>query len=112
VAKEVITRLLDDLDGSEADETVRFGLDGRQYEIDLNTKNGEKLRKALAPYLEKARLAGGAGGGRRGSARRRGADRDFEPAAVREWAAKKGIPLSTRGRIPGDVVEKYKAAKK
>jgi hypothetical protein len=111
MAKEVITRLLDDLDGSPADETVRFGLDGRSYEIDLSTKNGEKLRKALAPYLDKARVAGSSGAGRRGG-RRRGADRDFEPSAVREWAAKKGIQLSTRGRIPSDVVEKYKAARK
>jgi hypothetical protein len=112
MAKEVITRLLDDLDGTPADETVRFALDGRSYEIDLNTKNGEKLRKALAPYIDKARSAGSGSGGRRGGARRRGADRDFEPSAVREWAAKKGIQLSTRGRIPSDVVEKYKAARK
>jgi hypothetical protein len=110
VAKEVITRLLDDLDGTDATETVRFALDGRQYEIDLSAKNGEKLRKALAPYVDKARVAGAT---RRGTAgRRRGADRDFEPAAVREWAAKKGIQLSTRGRIPSDVVERYKAARK
>jgi hypothetical protein len=109
VAKEVITRLLDDLDGSEAAETVRFALDGRQYEIDLSAKNSDKLRKVLAPYIESARASGSA---RRSGGRRRGPDRDFEPAAVREWAAKKGIQLSSRGRIPGDVVEKFKASRR
>jgi hypothetical protein len=110
MAKEVITRLLDDLDGGEATETVRFGLDGKQFEIDLNAKNSEKLRKALSPFVEKARSASSAPAGRRGAARRRGGDRDFEPSAVREWAAKKKIQLSSRGRIPGDIVEQYKAA--
>ena len=83
---------------------------GRSYEIDLNAKNAEKLRKALAPFIDYATPVRG-GASRGGASRRRGA-RDFEPAAVREWAAKKGIELSTRGRIPTDVVERYKAAKR
>ena len=52
MAKETITRLIDDLDRSEADETVKFGLDGVQYEIDLSTKNATKLREALKPYIK------------------------------------------------------------
>jgi len=52
VAKETITKLIDDLDGGEAHETVKFGLDGHSYEIDLSTKNANKLRNAMSPYLE------------------------------------------------------------
>ncbi len=63
MAKETITRLIDDLDGGEADETVKFGLDGVQYEIDLSKDNAAKLREALQPYVK----AGSAGLGRHGS---------------------------------------------
>lgn len=51
MAKETITRLIDDLDKSDADETVRFGLDGVEYEIDLSAKNAAKLRQLLEPYV-------------------------------------------------------------
>src|SRR4030095_16290944 len=70
VAKETITKLIDDLDGGEAHETVKFGLDGHSYEIDLSTKNANKLRNALAPYLDngtrisRATASVGRGGGR------------------------------------------------
>ncbi|HEX7096142.1 MAG TPA: Lsr2 family protein [Acidimicrobiales bacterium] len=111
MAKEVITRLLDDIDGTEAAETVRFGLDGRQYEIDLSAKNSEKLRKALAPFIEHARTARSSGS-RRSPGGRRSAERDFEPAAVRQWAAKRGIKVSSRGRIPAEILERYKASRR
>src|SRR5690242_10945219 len=52
VARETITKLIDDLDGGEALETVKFGLDGHSYEIDLSAKNATRLRTALAPYVE------------------------------------------------------------
>ena len=51
--------LADDLDGSEAEETVEFGLDGAFYEIDLSEDNAERLRDALAEYVEHARRSGG-----------------------------------------------------
>jgi hypothetical protein len=58
MAKTVIVKLTDDLDGSDADETVSFGLDGKMYEIDLNKKNATALRKAIGEYIEKGRASG------------------------------------------------------
>lgn len=59
MAQKVFVSLVDDIDGSEADETVEFGLDGVNYEIDLSAENAEELRDALAQYVEHARRAGG-----------------------------------------------------
>lgn len=112
MAQEVIMKLVDDLDGSEATETVLFGLDGESYEIDLSTKNAAALRKALDRYRNSARQssagrASSASGRRsRSKGRARG---DVDPKAVRIWAAENGIELSSRGRIPSGVLEQYKA---
>jgi hypothetical protein len=110
VAKETITKLIDDLDGGEAQETVKFGLDGHSYEIDLSTKNANKLRNALAPYLENGTRVGRAaatmrlGGGRgRGSAV---AERE-QNKAIRAWALRKGLDVAPRGRIKQEVVDQY-----
>ena len=46
MAQKIQTLLIDDLDGGEAEATVRFGLDGAEYEIDLNAEHTEALRKA------------------------------------------------------------------
>lgn len=59
MAQVTVVELVDDLDGSEADETVEFALDGAAYEIDLSATNAEELREALGPYVEAARRAGG-----------------------------------------------------
>ncbi len=64
MAKTVIVKLTDDIDGSDADETVHFALDGRSYEIDVSTANAAKLRDALRPFVERARTSGGQTGGR------------------------------------------------
>lgn len=112
MAKDVVVRLVDDLDGTDAEETVRFGLDGKQYEIDLSAKNAERLRKTLERYVEKARSGANGSGTRRGG-RKRAAQapaRDFDPAEVRRWAKSKRMKVSDRGRIPADVVEKFQAA--
>ncbi len=58
MAQTIIVQLVDDLDGSPADETVSFALDGKAYEIELSKKNAASLRKALSPYIEGARAAG------------------------------------------------------
>lgn len=115
MAQEVITKLIDDLDNSEAVETVSFGLDGDAYEIDLNAKNAAALRKALDRYIGVARSASAppatsaAGRRTRGKvARGRG---DVDPKLVRAWANENGIEISTRGRIPSDVLEQYKAGR-
>jgi hypothetical protein len=107
VAQKVVIELSDDLDGSEAVETVTFALDGRSYEIDLNEKNAGKLRKILAPYADAGRRQGG---GRRGPKRIAvGSDRP-NPVEVRTWAAAQGIEVAQRGRVPAEVIEKYQAA--
>jgi hypothetical protein len=114
VAQKVQVLLLDDLDGSEAEETVSFSIDGAAYEIDLSTGNANNLRDSLAKYVAAARKAGRTGGGRQTGGRSRpggGAaiDRD-QAAAIRAWAKKQGLQVSDRGRIPASIIEQYNAA--
>jgi len=109
MAQKIQTLFIDDLDGSEAEGTVRFGLDGAEYEIDLNAEHAQALRDALARYVGAARRAGGgtrrpARGGRR--ARADGVD----STEVREWAKAQGIEVKDRGRVPAELVVKFKAA--
>jgi Lsr2 len=113
VAKRTIHVLVDDIDGGEADETVKFGIDGIQYEIDLSKKNANKLRDVLAPYISSGSKVGRGGvlaGGRAASRARAGGagDRD-QNRAIREWAQSKGIPVSDRGRIKQEIVDRYNA---
>ncbi|MBC3194816.1 Lsr2 family protein [Pseudonocardia sp. C8] len=106
--KEV--RLVDDLTGDAADETIEFGLDGRNYEIDLTNENAKKLRDVLADYVAAARRATGParrrGGSSASAARRPSVDRE-QNQAIREWARKRGMKVSDRGRIPAEVLEAY-----
>jgi len=97
--------ILDDIDGKPAAETVVFGLDGREFEIDLSEKNAKALRKALEPWAASARRVGGRKA--RGAAP---AATGVDTKAVRAWAASNGNEISTRGRISGDVLEQYQAA--
>jgi hypothetical protein len=112
VAREVIEKLIDDLDGSEAAETVTFGLDGTTYEIDLNKKNAAALRKAIEPYVKAARKGRSARGRRKTApaATGRKPRRDYDIVQLREWAASNGVEVPARGRIPHAVVDQYKAA--
>ncbi len=70
MAKTVIVKLTDDIDGGDADETIHFALDGKSYEVDLSAANASKLRDALKPYIEKGR--GSNGGSRARSPRQSG----------------------------------------
>src|ERR1700744_5484965 len=105
MAQRIQTLLIDDIDGGEAAGTVRFGLDGTEYEIDLSAAHSGELREALARYLAHARRTGGAAKGA-GRGRRVGAAVDT--AKVREWAKGQGIEVKGRGRVPADVLEQYK----
>ena len=108
MAQKVTVELQDDLDGGPADETVRFGLGGAEYEIDLSNKNAAAFRRKLAPFIDHARKA------RRGQHRRPGrtpASRE-RSGGIRAWAQARGITVSARGRIPASVVEQYEAATK
>ena len=107
MAQKIQTLFIDDLDGSEADGTVRFGLDGTDYEIDLSTGHNEELHKVLPGYVAHARKAGGTA--RRGPRGRRG-DGAPDTRKVREWARAEGIDIKERGRVPAEVIEKYQAA--
>lgn len=104
--RKTIVTLLDDIDGTEADRTIQFGLDGTTYEIDLNETNAKKLETALAPFVEKATRVPG----RRSTGQTRTtAGRSFSQN-VRAWAKDQGITVPDRGRVPNTVVEQYKAA--
>ncbi|GAB3562614.1 Lsr2 family protein [Amycolatopsis endophytica] len=109
---------MDDLDGSEADETVEFALDGVSYEIDLSDDNAAELRDTLAQFVGHARRTGGRK--RRatnGNTARTAAAAPASPsksdreqnAAVRAWARDNGFDISDRGRIPSEVIEAYQA---
>ncbi len=114
MAQKVQVTLVDDLDDSKAAETVRFGLDGATYEIDLSTANAKKLRDALAVYIAHARRGTARGAARRGPARtaaRGPARTDREQMhAIRDWARKNGYKVSDRGRVPANVLEAYHSA--
>ncbi len=111
MARKLETVFIDDLDGSTADTTIRFGLDGAEYEIDLNTAHAEQFRKATGRYIEAARKAGSsARQAARSSSRRSSASTGPSSSAVREWAKDQGYEVKERGRIPAELVVKFQAA--
>lgn len=108
MATKIETALEDDLDGGPADETLRFGLGGSEYEIDLSTKNASRFRQQLAPFIERARKTGR---GQRRRPARTSADR-ARGSDIRAWAKEQGIAVSDRGRIPAGVADQYDAAQR
>ena len=109
MAQKIQTLFIDDLDGSAAEGSVRFGLDGTEYEIDLNAAHARQLRDALARYVDAARrVSGSARKPARGS--RRGPSGGVNTTEVREWARAQGIEVKDRGRVPADLVAKFRAA--
>lgn len=117
MAKQVITKLLDDLDGGEADESVTFALDGVNYEIDLSEKNAAELRAAMDKYVSagarQARTPATAGRiparANRVAFSNSAANRE-QNAAIRDWARQNGYDINDRGRIPQDVVDAFTEA--
>jgi len=103
MAQKVNIVLVDDIDGTPAEETVSFALDGKEYEIDLSAKNAGKLRDALAPYVGHARKAASRRRGGRGS-------NGPSPADIRAWARDNGFDVPDRGRVSSEVREAYAAA--
>ncbi len=106
MAREVQTRLIDDLDRSEAASTVRFGYEGTEYEVDLSEEHLQEFEEFLAPYIEHGRRL-------QVERRRRGRARAGEPrttrdlSAVRQWAREQGYQVSDRGRIAGEILARY-----
>ncbi len=109
MAQKIQTLFVDDLDGSEAEGTVRFGLDGAEYEIDLSAEHAQALRDALATYVKAARRAGGSTR-RPNRAGHKASANGLNTTEVREWAKAQGIDVKDRGRIPAELVVKFKAA--
>jgi hypothetical protein len=109
MAQRIQAYFIDDIDGSEAEGTVRFGLDGAEYEIDLSTAHAKELRNTLERYIQAARRTTGAGSRRARRERNVAADRP-NSTEVRTWARDQGIEVKDRGRIPAEVVAKFRAA--
>lgn len=107
MAKRVQVTLEDDVDGGEAADTIRFGLDGVDYEIDLSDANAGKLREAFAPWVSNGRRASGR---RRGPSRPGMTRRGSRAGDIRSWAQGQGMEISARGRIPADIQEAYDRA--
>lgn len=108
MAQKTIVHLVDDIDGTEATQTAHFGLDGRVYEIDLSNENYAKLTAALAEYVANARRANGKATATSTRTATASASADKEQnQAIREWARKRGMKVSERGRIAADVVAKF-----
>ena len=106
MAQKIQTLFIDDIDGGAAEGTVRFGLDGTEYEIDLNGEHSDELRATLGKYIEHARKMGST---RRGTARGGRKPSAQDTAAVRAWAREKGYDIKGRGRVPAGLVAEYRA---
>ena len=109
MAQKIQTLFIDDLDGSAAEGTIRFGLDGTEYEIDLNEEHAKALRDALTRYVDAARRPNGAARRPARTGRRTPAS-GLNTTEVREWARAQGIEVKDRGRVPAELVVKFKAA--
>ncbi len=112
MAQKITTLFIDDIDGGAAEGTVRFALDGTEYEIDLNAKHSEELRAALGKYVSHARKVGGASrrAGRAAGRAGRGSGSALNTTEIRNWARENGYDIKDRGRVPADLVAKYQAA--
>lgn len=120
MAEKVTVALVDDLDGSEAVETVEFALDGVHYAIDLNAEHGEALREELEPYTQHGKRLGGRKKPQtpRKTTPKANTARHPTPSvsnrernqAIRTWAKAAGYELSDRGRIPAEIAEAYDKA--
>jgi nucleoid-associated protein Lsr2 len=106
MAKTTVVAITDDIDGTDGAETVSFSFDGQSYEIDLGTKNLDKFKKSLQPFIDSGRRVARQGNIRSGRSRASRKD----SSAIRAWAAEQGLAVSERGRIPAAVVAQYEAA--
>lgn len=104
MSQRIRVDLIDDLDGSRAEESVEFALDGVSYIIDLSADNAAKFRDTLSTWTTAARRAGG----RR--SRHRHITTGPSAGEIRRWAHEQGMEISERGRIPFEVREAYAKA--
>ena len=108
MAQQIQTLFIDDIDGGAAEGTVRFALDGTNYEIDLSSKHSDELHTALRQYVDRARQVGGTA--RRPSIRSGRRPSTVDTVSVRAWARENGYEIKDRGRVPAELVARYQAA--
>lgn len=106
MAQKTLIQLTDDVDGSEAAETVAFALDGVGYEIDLSERNANALRESLERFVRSARRTKAASNRAPVLVTTSG----YDAKTVRIWAQANGVAVPARGRIPADVLAQYRAA--
>jgi Lsr2 len=110
VAQKVSVTFACDYDGKDIprgqERTRSFGIDGREFEIDLCRKHNDRLDQVLQAYIEVGRKAARAPRRRRTMAHRQ------RSAEIRAWAKQRGIEVSDRGRIPAGVVSRFEAAER
>ena len=103
MARKTRIVLIDDINGELGDETIKFGLDGIDYEIDLCSENAAKLRNLLDPWIQAGRRVGG----------RRVAGTDTRPVSdaskIRAWAREQNMRVSEKGRISAKIRSAYYA---
>ncbi|WP_341258135.1 Lsr2 family protein [Gordonia malaquae] len=106
MAKKTVIKVVDDIDGAELEvyETVRWGIDGRQFEFDTSPANAELFRSHMASYVTVSRAVTGP------ASRRQKPTKGPSSQRIREWANANGFNVSVRGRIPGEVLTAYAAA--
>ncbi len=117
MAKQTVVSLIDDLDGSEATQTIEFSYKSKPYKLDLNDNNAAELEEALAPYIAAAQNEAVDGGttrrtrsGRPQATSSGQSGRDYDPKVVRAWAQANNVEVSPRGRVSAKVVEQFRAA--
>lgn len=111
MAQKVIREFIDDIDGSEAERTFTFAVDGTHYEIDLSTSNIAEFQSAIGGFIESARKVKASGSGYKARATSGGVRADREQLrAIREWAKGQGLSVSDRGRISSEIRAKFDAA--
>ena len=112
MAQKVIREFIDDIDGSEAERTFTFAVDGTNYEIDLSSQNIKEFNEAIAGFVESARKVKASGTRRRAhntSTSDSGRSRE-QIQAVREWARQQGHSINDRGRIPASIQQAFNQA--
>ena len=107
MARRTVLIVEDDLDGSEATQTLDFAFQGVEYQLDLSDSNVARFHAALEPYVSAARRVGGRKHSKGPSPR---GSNGVDSAAVRVWAHANGIEISTRGRVSADIIDRYKSA--
>ncbi|WP_051898586.1 histone-like nucleoid-structuring protein Lsr2 [Sciscionella sediminilitoris] len=103
--ERTVIQLVDDLDGTEAEETITFRIDSTTYEIDLSKPNAETFRHQIEPFITNARIIKQSG--RTTTLAKSNPVPSEQTKAIRKWARNHGYSVSDRGRIPEAILEEF-----